>query len=113
MAGTSPAMTGGDFLPHSACSPTSTYSAVPDLPGCVSVGDSLDEVKAEIREAIEFHLEGMREDGAAIPKPSSQHKPNIIPLAFLDHDSVTHGSILEASLPEDALQRARLQMGIE
>jgi predicted RNase H-like HicB family nuclease len=48
------------------------YSAyVPDLPGCVSVGDTLDEVKAEIREAIEFHLEGMREDGLPIPKPSS------------------------------------------
>ena len=48
------------------------YSAyVPDLPGCVSVGDTLDEVKAEIREAIEFHLEGMREDGSPIPKPSS------------------------------------------
>jgi predicted RNase H-like HicB family nuclease len=48
------------------------YSAyVPDLPGCVSVGDSLEEVKAEIREAIEFHLEGMRDDGFPIPKPSS------------------------------------------
>ena len=48
------------------------YSAfVPDLPGCVSVGDTLDEVKAEIREAIEFHLEGIREDGSPIPKPSS------------------------------------------
>jgi predicted RNase H-like HicB family nuclease len=48
------------------------YSAyVPDLPGCVSVGDTLDEVKAEIREAIEFHLEGMREDGSLIPKASS------------------------------------------
>jgi predicted RNase H-like HicB family nuclease len=48
------------------------YSAyVPDLPGCVSAGDTLEEVKAEIREAIEFHLEGMREDGAPIPKPSS------------------------------------------
>ena len=35
------------------------YSAyVPDLPGCVSIGDTLEEVKAEIREAIEFHLEG-------------------------------------------------------
>ncbi len=44
---------------------------VPDLPGCVSVGDTLDEVKAEIREAIEFHLEGMREDGLPIPKPTS------------------------------------------
>jgi predicted RNase H-like HicB family nuclease len=49
------------------------YSAyVPDLPGCVSVGDSLDEVKAEIRAAIEFHLEGMREDGSPFPKPSSR-----------------------------------------
>ena len=47
------------------------YSAyVPDLPGGVSVGDTLDEVKAEIREAIEFHLEGTREDGLPIPKPS-------------------------------------------
>jgi predicted RNase H-like HicB family nuclease len=48
------------------------YSAyVPDLPGCVSVGDTLEDAKAGIREAIEFHLEGMREDGLAIPKPSS------------------------------------------
>jgi predicted RNase H-like HicB family nuclease len=49
------------------------YSAyVPDLPGCASVGDTPDEAKAEIGEAIEFHLEGMREDGLPIPKPSSQ-----------------------------------------
>ena len=49
------------------------YSAyVPDLPGCVSVGDTPEEVTAEIREAIEFHLQGMREDGLPIPKPSSR-----------------------------------------
>ena len=49
------------------------YSAyVPDLPGCVSVGDTLEEVKAEIGEAIEFHLEGLREDGLPLPKPSSR-----------------------------------------
>ncbi len=36
------------------------WAYVPDLPGCVSVGDTLEEAKAEIREAIEFHLEGMR-----------------------------------------------------
>jgi predicted RNase H-like HicB family nuclease len=48
------------------------YSAyVPDLPGCVSVGDTLEKARAEIREAIEFHLEGMREDGLPMPKPSS------------------------------------------
>jgi len=38
--------------------------------GC-RIGDTLEEAKAEIREAIEFHLEGMREDGLPIPKPSS------------------------------------------
>ncbi len=49
------------------------YSAyVPDLPGCVSVGDTLDEVKAEIRDAIAFHLKGLREDGLPIPQPSSR-----------------------------------------
>jgi predicted RNase H-like HicB family nuclease len=49
------------------------YSAyVPDLPGCVSVGDTAEEVTAEIRHAIEFHLEGMREDGQPIPKPSTR-----------------------------------------
>jgi predicted RNase H-like HicB family nuclease len=48
------------------------YSAyVPDLPGCVSVRDTLEGARAGIREAIEFHLEGMREDGLQIPKPSS------------------------------------------
>jgi predicted RNase H-like HicB family nuclease len=50
----------------------SNYSAyVPDLPGCVSTGDSLDEVRANIQEAIEFHLRGMREDGETIPVPST------------------------------------------
>jgi predicted RNase H-like HicB family nuclease len=49
------------------------YSAyVPDLPGCASVGDTLDEVEAEIGRAIAFHLDGMREDGLPIPKPSAK-----------------------------------------
>jgi predicted RNase H-like HicB family nuclease len=48
------------------------YSAyVPDLPGCVATGVNVAEVEAEIREAIVFHLEGMREDGLPIPAPSS------------------------------------------
>ena len=46
------------------------YSAyAPDLPGCVATGATLEEVESEIREAIEFHLEGMREDGESIPAP--------------------------------------------
>jgi len=48
------------------------YSAyVPDLPGCVATGTTVEEVEQQIREAIEFHLEGMREDGDPIPPPSS------------------------------------------
>jgi predicted RNase H-like HicB family nuclease len=51
----------------------SNYSAyVPDLPGCVAVGDTLEEIEAEIRAAIEFHLEGMREDGTPVPPSVSR-----------------------------------------
>jgi predicted RNase H-like HicB family nuclease len=42
---------------------------VPDLPGCVTTGRTVAEIERNIREAIELHLEGMREDGEAIPEP--------------------------------------------
>ena len=49
------------------------YSAyVPDLPGCVATGATVAEVESEIREAIAFHLEGLREDGLPIPAGASQ-----------------------------------------
>lgn len=49
------------------------YSAyVPDLPGCVATGATVEQAEAEIREAIEFHIEGMREDGFPIPEPLSR-----------------------------------------
>jgi predicted RNase H-like HicB family nuclease len=49
------------------------YSAyVPDLPGCVATGDSTDQVEQLIREAIQLHLEGLREDGLPLPEPSSK-----------------------------------------
>ena len=48
------------------------YSAyVPDLPGCISTGKTIEETKKNIQEAIEMHLEGMREDGLPIPQPTS------------------------------------------
>lgn len=51
----------------------SNYAAyVPDLPGCVAVGDTVEETQREIQEAIEFHLEGLRADGLPIPEPSSR-----------------------------------------
>lgn len=49
------------------------YSAyVPDLPGCIATGGTIDEVEAQIREAIAFHVEGLREDGLPIPQPASR-----------------------------------------
>ena len=44
---------------------------VPDLPGCVTTGETRDEVIARMREAIELHLQGVREDGEPIPEPNS------------------------------------------
>ncbi len=49
------------------------YSAyVPDLPGCIATGATVEETESQIREAIEFHLEGLREDGVEIPAPASR-----------------------------------------
>ena len=48
------------------------YSAhVPDLPGCIAAGVDLNETQQLIREAIEMHLEGIKEDGEAIPQPTT------------------------------------------
>jgi predicted RNase H-like HicB family nuclease len=44
---------------------------VPDLPGCVAAGETLEETERLIREAVEFHLEGMCEDGVSPPEPTS------------------------------------------
>lgn len=44
---------------------------VPDLPGCVTVGDTLEEAERNIREAIEGHIEVMREHGESVPKPTT------------------------------------------
>ena len=48
------------------------YAAyVPDLPGCVAVAESQAEVETLIREAIEFHIEGLRDEGRPLPEPTS------------------------------------------
>ncbi|HEV3052691.1 MAG TPA: type II toxin-antitoxin system HicB family antitoxin [Longimicrobium sp.] len=52
--------------------PSSYGAYVPDLPGCVAVGDIEADVTQLIREAIEFHIEGMRLNGESIPQPSSR-----------------------------------------
>ena len=49
------------------------YSAyVPDLPGCVATGATVQETESQIREAIEFHIAGLREDGIPVPQPASR-----------------------------------------
>ena len=51
---------------------TSWGAHVPDLPGCVAVGETREEVLRLIREAIELHIDGPRQDGLAVPTPRSQ-----------------------------------------
>ena len=51
--------------------PKSFGAYVPDLPGCIAAGKSREEVLTLIREAIEFHIEGLKENGDPIPQPSS------------------------------------------
>ncbi|MFL6796957.1 MAG: type II toxin-antitoxin system HicB family antitoxin [Xanthobacteraceae bacterium] len=48
------------------------YSAyVPDLPGCVATGDTIECLAREIRDAIRFHIQGLKEDGLPVPQPTS------------------------------------------
>ena len=50
----------------------SNYSAyVPDLPGCVATGRTVEAVEQEIRAAIRFHIEGLKTDGLEVPTPTS------------------------------------------
>jgi predicted RNase H-like HicB family nuclease len=49
------------------------YSAyVPDLPGCVATGATVEETQQNIREAVAMHIEGLREDGLPLPEPQTQ-----------------------------------------
>lgn len=52
--------------------PTSYGAYVPDLPGCVAVGKSHNEVKKLIAEAIPLHLQGLQEDGSPLPEPTTE-----------------------------------------
>jgi predicted RNase H-like HicB family nuclease len=51
--------------------PNNLSAYVPDLPGCITTGKTLEEIQRNIVEAIELHLEGLREDGEPIPEPST------------------------------------------
>jgi len=51
---------------------TSWGAHVPDLPGCVAIGETREEVLCLIREAIELHIDGLRQDGLPVPAPTSE-----------------------------------------
>ena len=51
--------------------PENLSAYVPDLPGCITTGHTVEEIERNIREAIELHLEGLREDGEPIPEPNT------------------------------------------
>jgi len=53
---------------------------VPDLPGCITVGGTREEVENQIQEAILFHIEGMKEDGLKIPTPKTEGLSMLIPV---------------------------------
>ena len=60
------------YLVVSAKCKGSNFSGhAPDVPGCVSTGDTLEEMEAMMREALEFHLAGMLEDGERVPEPTT------------------------------------------
>ena len=50
---------------------TSYGAYVPDLPGCIAAAETKEEIEVLIREAIQFHIEGLREEGLPVPEPSS------------------------------------------
>lgn len=60
-----------DYLVVVEKGPASYGAYVPDLPGCVAVAESREEVLVLIQEAIEFHLDGLKEDGLPVPQPAS------------------------------------------
>lgn len=60
-----------DYLVVIEHGPSSFGAYVPDLPGCIAVGETRQEVETLIREAIAFHIEGLREEGQPLPEPSS------------------------------------------
>ncbi len=64
-------MTKRYLVVYAKCIGSNFSGHAPDVPGCVSVGDTLEEMNTMMREALEFHLEGMVEDGESTPEPTT------------------------------------------
>ena len=89
------------------------YSAyVPDLPGCVSTGESLEDVQSTIREAITFHIEAMLEHGEPLPEPrmsqdEAEAHHNDVLAEYADTDSELPAMIGIVEVEIDTRQSAR------
>jgi predicted RNase H-like HicB family nuclease len=79
----------------------------PDILGCASVGDTLEEMRANMKEALEFHLEGMAEDGTDIPAPKST-SVEFSNEDFADGVAYFIVEKLDIEIPESAGKRVRL-----
>ncbi|PNG24197.1 type II toxin-antitoxin system HicB family antitoxin [Methylocella silvestris] len=77
----------------------------PDLPGCITVGRDLDEARAMAHEALDLHVEGLAEDGEAVPEPSSLEE------VMADHDNRSGVAIL-VSAPRAATRAVRVNITI-
>ena len=64
-------MTKRYLVVYAKCKGSNFSGHAPDVPGCVSAGDTLEEMNTMMREALEFHLEGILEDGNSIPEPTT------------------------------------------
>ena len=88
------------------------YAAgLPALPGCVAAGDTLEETKALIVEAVKFHIEALTEDGLPIPEPlppESWEEEYGLPIP----ESVEPGLFIEISVPQDIPAAARSNLEI-
>ncbi|HEY4345619.1 MAG TPA: type II toxin-antitoxin system HicB family antitoxin [Parvibaculum sp.] len=83
----------------------------PDLPGCVSAGSTLDEARAGAAEALALHIQGMEEDGEAIPEPSSLEAVMANPdfadgaAVLVDAPKTTRAVRVNITAPEDVLKQ--------
>ena len=69
-----------DYLAVYVQSPSNFGGFFPDIPGCVTTGSTLEQVKERLQDALQWHLEAMLEDGEELPKPltSSLHGPEVV-----------------------------------
>lgn len=101
----------GSYIAIIQKEPGSDYGvSFPDFPGCVTAGRTIDEAKDLAQEALIYHLEGMAEDGAAIPAPSGLAEVMADPdhaggLAFLVTVPDSKAVRINISVPETALRK--------